>query len=125
MPSLRALLLLRVLAAPVLATDESSLPSGVKDVANQLRLYLDYLSQTGSRPDFTAAGVRAIRSPFDLQQSAALVCLNLLSKKRGGAIFGLAHNFLFGRSAGIALLTLIDTGADRVFHQERGPRRAE
>lgn len=64
MPSLRALLLLRVLAAPVLATDESSLPSGVKDVANQLQLYLDYLSQTGSRPDFTAAGVRAIRSPL-------------------------------------------------------------
>jgi hypothetical protein len=36
-----------------LAPDGPSIVAGVKDVANQLQLYLDYVAKTGGRPDFS------------------------------------------------------------------------
>lgn len=61
MPLLRTLLLLVALASPALAQaphyDGPQLLPVIKDVANQLQLYLDYVAKSGGRPDFTTPPV--------------------------------------------------------------------
>src|SRR5262249_18540324 len=56
-----------------LAQDGPGVVAGVKDVANQLQLYLDYVAKTGGRPDFSTPPVSSLLGRiFDVQQLAAL-----------------------------------------------------
>ncbi len=77
MPFLRALLLLIALALPAFAQaphyNEAQLLPAVKDLANQLQLYLDNVAKAGSRPDFSRPPVSDQFSRlFDPGQLAAL-----------------------------------------------------
>jgi len=63
----------KVLVSPGLAQDGPSVVAGVKDVANQLELYLDYVAKTGGRPDFSKPPVSdQFARVFDLAQLTAL-----------------------------------------------------
>src|SRR5262249_2984040 len=56
-----------------LAQDGPGIVAGVKDVANQLQLYLDYIAKTGGRPDFSTPPVSDLFARiFDLRELAAL-----------------------------------------------------
>jgi hypothetical protein len=56
-----------------LAPDRPSIVAGIKDVANQLQLYLDYVAKTDGRPDFSRPPVSDLFARiFDLRESAAL-----------------------------------------------------
>jgi hypothetical protein len=55
------------------AQDGPGIVAGVKDVANQLQLYLDYIAKTGGRPDFSTPPVSDLFARiFDLRELAAL-----------------------------------------------------
>jgi len=63
----------KVLVSPGLAQAGPSVVAGVKDVANQLELYLDYVAKTGGRPDFSKPPVSdQFARVFDLAQLTAL-----------------------------------------------------
>jgi uncharacterized protein len=63
----------KVLVSPGLAQDGPSVVAGVKDVANQLELYLDYVAKTGGWPDFSKPPVSdQFARLFDLAQLTAL-----------------------------------------------------
>jgi len=63
----------KVLVSPGLAQDGPSVVAGVRDVANQLELYLDYVAKTGGRPDFSKPPVSdQFARVFDLAQLTAL-----------------------------------------------------
>jgi hypothetical protein len=73
MPILRSLLLLLVLFTPVLSQDGSQLAAGAKDAAQALQLYLDGVSKSGQRPDYTKPPAADLfHQVFDLEQLMAL-----------------------------------------------------
>jgi hypothetical protein len=76
-PFLRSLLLVMALVSPTSAQtahyDGPALLPVIKDVANQLQLYLDYVAKSGGRPDFTAPPAsEQFNRLFDPGQLAAL-----------------------------------------------------
>jgi hypothetical protein len=73
MPILRSLLLLVVLFTPALGQDGSRAAAGAKNAAQALQLYLDRVSQSGQRPDYTKPPAADLfRQVFDLEQLTAL-----------------------------------------------------
>jgi hypothetical protein len=70
---LRSLLLLVTLLSPALGQDGSQIAANAKDAAQALRLYLDGVSKSGGRPDYTTPPASDLfRRVFDLEQLAAL-----------------------------------------------------
>jgi hypothetical protein len=70
---LRSLLLLIVLLAPALGQDGSRIAASARDAAQALQLYLDGVSKSGKRPDYTKPpAADLVRRVFDLEQLMAL-----------------------------------------------------
>jgi hypothetical protein len=73
MPVLRALLLLVVLFTPALGQDGSRAAAGAKDAAQALQRYLEEVSKSGQRPDYTKPPAADLfRQVFDFEQLAVL-----------------------------------------------------
>jgi hypothetical protein len=73
MPILRSLLLLVVLFTPACSQDGSRLAAGAKDAGQALQLYLEGVSKSGERPDYTKPPAADLfRQVFDLEQLTAL-----------------------------------------------------
>jgi len=69
----KALMLLMTLVSSALAQEGPGIVAGVKDVANQLQLYLDYVAKSGGRPDFSTPPISdQFARIFDLRELAAL-----------------------------------------------------
>jgi len=73
MPIRRCLLLLVVRFTPALGQDGSRVAAGGKDAAQAIQLYLDRVSKSGQRPDYTKPPAADLfRQVFDLEQLTAL-----------------------------------------------------
>jgi hypothetical protein len=73
MPIVRSLLLLVVLLTPAFAQDGSRAAAAAKDAAQALQHYLDGVSQSGRRPDYTKPpAADLVRRVFDLEQLVTL-----------------------------------------------------
>jgi len=73
MPFLRSLLLLVALCTPALAQDGAQAAARGADAAQALKLYLEGVSKSGQRPDYTKPPAADLfRQVFDLEQLAAL-----------------------------------------------------
>jgi hypothetical protein len=73
MPILRSLMLLAVLFTPALGQDGSRTAASAADAAQALQLYLDRVSESGQRPDYTKPPAADLfRQVFDLEQLTAL-----------------------------------------------------
>jgi len=69
----KALMLLMTLVSSALAQEGPGIVAGVKDVANQSQLYLDYVAKSGGRPDFSTPPISdQFARIFDLRELAAL-----------------------------------------------------
>ena len=69
----RSLLLLIVLPSPARAQDGPEIASGAKDAGQALQLYLDGVSKSGGRPDYTKPPASDLfRRVFDLERLTAL-----------------------------------------------------
>jgi hypothetical protein len=70
---LRSLLLLVALLSPALGQDGSQIAASAKDAEQALQLYLDGVSKSGGRPDYTTPPAADLfRRVFDLEQLTAL-----------------------------------------------------
>ena len=70
---LRSLLLLVTLFSPALGQDGSQIATSAKDAAQALQLYLDGVSKSGGRPDYTTPPASDLfRRVFDFEQLTAL-----------------------------------------------------
>jgi hypothetical protein len=73
MPILRSLLLMVVLITPAFGQDGAQLAASAKDAGQGLELYLDGVSKTGQRPDYTKPPAADLfRQAFDLEHLTAL-----------------------------------------------------
>jgi hypothetical protein len=70
---LRSLLLLATLLSPAFGQDGPQIAASAKDAAQALQLYLDGVSKSGGRPDYTTPPASDLfRRVFDLEQLTAL-----------------------------------------------------
>ena len=58
----KALMLLMTLVSSALAQEGPGIVAGVKDVANQLQLYLDYIADRRPAGFFNTSDIRSVRS---------------------------------------------------------------